>query len=155
MVVASKSMSAPDLEARRPGPSYTCDTLERLHEEDTDAELFLILGLDAYREMGTWHRPADVLALAHVIVTSRPGATWGSRLPPPVAGLETTWYDPAIRGYRHPSGHRVVLHGLDDTAVSASEIRRRLGSGLAIDHLVHPAVDRYIRDHELYGTVPR
>ena len=35
-----------DLEMKRGGPSYTVDTLEELHTQDPDTQMFLIVGGD-------------------------------------------------------------------------------------------------------------
>ena len=46
-----------ELEKDRPGPSFTADTLARLHERYKDAELFLIIGSDTLRDLPTWYEP--------------------------------------------------------------------------------------------------
>src|SRR5439155_12224281 len=48
-----------DIELRRPGPSYTVDTLRGLHERRPDDELFLALGWDAARDLSSWHAPDE------------------------------------------------------------------------------------------------
>src|SRR5262249_46231717 len=55
-------------------PSYTAETLERLHAHGRAAsEIFFITGADAFAEIATWKRYPEVLNLAHFVVVSRPG----------------------------------------------------------------------------------
>ena len=63
-----------DREVRRSGPSYTVLTLEELRREQGDRPLVLMLGMDAFLGLPTWHRWTELLGLAHVAVARRPGA---------------------------------------------------------------------------------
>lgn len=151
-----------DLEVRRSGPSYMVDTLEELHAKEPDAELFLILGVDAYSIIDTWHKSGELLAQASIIVTTRPGEPGGETAPlPPVAARESCWYHPPIDGYRHSSGHTLRAHQIDGLEVSASQVRavaaRSSREGLsaaarieALTPLTGPAVAAYIVDRDLY-----
>ncbi len=63
-----------DDELMAEGPSYTADTLERLHARGLAAsQIFFIIGADAFAEIATWKRYPEVLDLAHFVVVSRPG----------------------------------------------------------------------------------
>src|SRR5262249_32963665 len=48
-------------ELERSGPSYTIDTVHALRHAHPRLEISLILGLDAFREIHSWHRYADLL----------------------------------------------------------------------------------------------
>ncbi len=50
-----------DLELRRPGPSYTADTLAELAAAHPGTEIWFALGTDAARDIATWHRREEVL----------------------------------------------------------------------------------------------
>jgi nicotinate-nucleotide adenylyltransferase len=106
--------------------SYSIYTIERLKAEG--AEVFFIIGSDAFAEIETWHRWQDVVREAQFIVVSRPG-----------------------HAYRVPPGARV--HRLDtvDLPVSSSEIRARLARGEMPEEVPEP-VARYINEQGLYRT---
>ena len=125
-----------DLELRRPGVSFTSDTLADLHALDPGAELFLILGWDAARLFSTWHQPDKVRGLATIVVVARPGS--GSPRPEDLkaAGLD---------------GDRVILCQDRTPDVSASTIRKDIKGGRSIVGKVPPAVERYIATHHLYA----
>jgi nicotinate-nucleotide adenylyltransferase len=66
--------AARDIE--RPGGSYTYDTLISLRAElGRERPLCLLIGADAFAGFLDWHRPADILDLAHLVVMRRPGAS--------------------------------------------------------------------------------
>ena len=55
-------------EIDRSGATYTVDTLLELKSEVPQAALFLFIGADQAHAFKTWHRWADILALATVVV---------------------------------------------------------------------------------------
>jgi nicotinate-nucleotide adenylyltransferase len=145
-----------DLEVRRQGTSYTYETLRDLSLSHPDSELFLILGIDAYKEIETWHRPGDLLSLAHIVITSRPGAgSIDPCPPPPVAAQESCCYDSHIGGYEHKTGHRLVVQSLVGVEASSSDVRRRIREGRPFAHLTGRPVADYIHTHRLYGAEDR
>ena len=133
---ADERFAVSEIELRRPGASFTSDTLGELHLLHPGAELFLILGWDAARQFGTWHEPEKVRELATTVVVARPGS--GSPQPTDVeaAGLD---------------GGRVILCLERTPDVSASGIRRDVANGRSIAGKVVPEVERYIADHHLYS----
>ena len=125
-----------DIELERSGPSYTIDTLLALRGSNPHAELFLILGWDAASQLRSWHRPDEVLAIAPVVVVTRPG-----RGAPSVDDVKTAGLDPA----------RVILCPRETPSVSGSELRRDLQAGRAVSGRVPEAVEHYISTHHIYG----
>ena len=61
-------------EIQRGGPSYTWQTIEALQGEFPAAELFLLLGQDAYEMFPHWHRGERILELCRILVFPRSGA---------------------------------------------------------------------------------
>jgi len=141
--------SASELE--RSGPSYSIDTIRRFRTDLPSASLFFILGLDAFREIHTWKEYPLIPALCNLIVTSRPGVL----TPPidqllPVALQTKLWYDPAIKMYRHTSGHCLAFHEIQGLNISASQVRKLALQGKSLRYLVPSAVEAYITEHTLY-----
>ena len=61
--------------------SYSIDTIERLRAElHPSAELYFVIGADAFAEIRTWRRWEDVVRAVTFLVASRPGAEFD--LPP-------------------------------------------------------------------------
>jgi nicotinate-nucleotide adenylyltransferase len=119
-----------DLELRRQGPSYTVETLDTLTAQRPQAELFLVIGSDAFAEMASWHEPERVAALCTLLVIERPGA--------PAAAA------PAL------SGARVLRAAGVGLEVSSSAVRRLRQEGRSVRYLVPEPVADYIEKRELY-----
>lgn len=130
-----KGFEVSDVEVRRPGRSYTADTLSELSRERPDDELFLVLGWDAARLFSTWHKPDEVRRLATVVVVSRPGSA-----SPDAAALVAAGLDPA----------RSILCVRPTPDISGSTLRRAIANGEGVRDLP-VAVERYIAKNRLYG----
>ena len=126
-----------DIELRRPGPSYTVDTLRALADEQPEAELHLLLGWDAAREIRSWREPGEVLRLARLVVVSRPGYA-----PPTGRDLLAAGIDPA----------RTTLCDVPTPDVESTDVRRLLERGASLGGLVDPGVQAYLRRHHLYAA---
>ena len=125
-----------DIELRRPGPSYTVDTLRALAAQRPDDELYLVLGWDAARELRAWRSPAAVMRLARLVVVTRPGYAR-----PGPADLAAAGIDP----------DRALLCDARTPDVDSTDIRRLAETGASLAGLVDPAVEAYVRGHALYA----
>ena len=110
------------LELERPAPSYTVDTMEALKTREPDADFVYLIGEDNVVRLPTWHRFADLARMVQFAVLDR-------------SGLKTTHPYPTIR--RH-------------LEISASDIRNRVARGQSIRYLVPSAVEKIIRERQLY-----
>ncbi len=146
-VAGRPSWRASDLELARPEPSYTADTLARLHARGYAPEqLVFILGADAFAEIASWHAYPRVLDMAQFAAVSRPGleASALRRRLPALADRMQDGTGPATR-------RGIVLLDRPTANVSATAIRRRLAEGQSVAGLVPPAVAQHIEQHGLYG----
>ncbi len=71
--LAAESIGAKvsDIEFKRPGKSYTAETLRFLKEEYPSAQFWLIMGTDMFLSIHTWYRPEDIFSAAHIAVVAR------------------------------------------------------------------------------------
>lgn len=123
----------PDFEAdgrelRRPGPSYTIDTLRDLAVEQPGATPVLILGADAARSFAAWRDPDAVRRLARIAVCRRGDDPAGDDV---AAGFDTTIRVPALD-------------------MSSTAIRARAAAGRPLDGWVPRPVADYIVASRLY-----
>jgi nicotinate-nucleotide adenylyltransferase len=142
-----------DLELRRPGPSYTVDTLRELRAAHPGQRLWFLIGADAFAELETWHRPGELLELASLAVLPRPGSAER-----PLASLLPEHLRQPLRatraGLEHPSGEEIRGVAVSALAISASDLRRRVACGASIRYLVPDSVADYIEKHGLYQEDP-
>lgn len=123
------------LEASRPGPSYTVDTLATFRRRHAGAELHLLVGADSLLDLPTWRDPETILALATLVVARRPGF--------PEARVRA-----AVR-------KRVRWLANTPVDIAASDLRARVAAGRSIRFLTPPAVERVIKELGLYRGRPR
>lgn len=145
-----------DVEARRTGRSYTVDTLVELDRTKAPGDdLFFLVGLDAFYDIGAWHEHQRLFELANFIVFSRPGQSplgFDSRLR---KSIDPNFrYDSQSHLYRHTSGMTLEFLTVTYLDISASDIRDRVRKKTSIAYLVPAAVDKYIRQHHLYQDDP-
>lgn len=149
-----KCFSISEIEIRRKAPSYTLDTIRRLHEQSgPDIENYFILGFDAMLEIETWYRWQELLRSTDFIVAIRPGFS--------LEKIEKLLVRNGF--YRHPQKSDCWVHGICNNRVqflmepvvdvSSTEIRQRMQDNRCWHHLVPEPVSVYIEEHNLYGSV--
>ena len=127
-----------DLEFRRPGPSYTVDTLEALRIQRE--ELFLIIGSETFVDLLTWRSPRRVAQLARLVVVPRVGSAFD---------LQSA----AVRKVVHEIGEEPLVVRASSLPISASDLRRRVREGRSIAYRLPEAVGAYIRAKRLYRSL--
>jgi len=150
-----EGLTVSDVELAAPGPSYTADTLTRLHGAGLDpSQIFFIAGADAFAEIETWRRYPDVLDLAHFVVVARPGmplTMLRQRLPRLKARMRLP-IGAGRAGVTTGPETSIYLVDAPTPDVSSTEIRRRVADGLSIAGFVPPAVEMHIHQHGLYSS---
>ena len=132
-------LAVSDLEAKREGPSYTVDTLEELHAEHPESELFLIVGADVAIGFPTWRAPERVLSLATLAVAERPG----------------TRRDAVERSLRDvPGGEAAEFFPMPEIGISSTMLRERARRSQPTTYLIPESVRSYIDAHGLYRGGP-
>jgi nicotinate-nucleotide adenylyltransferase len=151
-VARNPRFSVSTVEISRSGVSYSIDTISAFARKKRPRDsLYFIVGLDAFREIGTWKDFREIFPLCNFIVTSRPGSKESDPLKGTgVAVKKLFCYDPKQRNYRHKTGTRVYFVELTDIAISASEIRALVKQGKSIRYLVPSEVAKYIQRRRLY-----
>lgn len=143
-----------DIEAKRSAPSYSIDTVNiLLQQPGLQADLYFIIGADAFLEIDTWKRYKDLPSLVNFVVISRPGC------PPDTVGkvIRQTFpgyaCDPAHETWSSQQSKGVfILQHMEPVSISSTEIRQKVRRGETIAGLVPEAVEDYIRKQKLYGA---
>jgi nicotinate-nucleotide adenylyltransferase len=111
----------------RPGRSYSYDTVVLAREQcGKAAQLYFLIGADAFAEIRSWHRWQELMKLVEFIVVSRPR-----------------------RAFHAPEGAQVQRLDTLELPVSSSAIRKSLERG-ELDVPIPEAVRAYIRSNGLY-----
>ena len=112
-----------DRELRPDASGFTYDSVKEMRETNPNAEFTLLMGSDQYAKREAWHRWADIEKLCDIAVFARPG--WNID-----AKSKTIPMTPM--------------------AITASDIRARLGRGEDVAGMLPPRVLAYIREQALY-----
>jgi len=140
-----------DVELKRPGTSYSVETLRYFREAFPESDPFFIMGMDAFAEIDTWKNYRDLFPLCNFVVMTRPGYSppHTERIIPRTMTGEFS-FSPEENRYRHASGSSVFIADIPGLDISAREIRRRIAQGHSFTYLVPKAVEEYILSHKLY-----
>ncbi|WP_455230170.1 nicotinate-nucleotide adenylyltransferase [Geopseudomonas aromaticivorans] len=145
-------LNVDDRELWRDRPSWTIDTLESLRAElGGEVQLLLLVGWDAFCGLPTWHRWQELLDHCHILVLQRPDA--GSEAPEALRNLLAARSVADPQALKGPAGQIAFVWQMP-LAISATQVRERLGSGRSIRFLVPDAVLAYIHAHGLYRAAP-
>jgi len=137
-IASNPGFELSEVDLVRPGPSYTVDTLALLQEQyGPEAELFFLMGLDSLANILSWHRPADIVARANLVVAARPGYT-----------VELETLEKALPGITQ----RIQMLPTPAIGISSHDLRCRVREGLPIRYQVPDSVEAYILAHGLYRT---
>ena len=139
---------ADDRELRRGGPSYTIDTVCALRQEFPDHPLGLIIGMDAFLGLATWHRWDEILDYAHIIVAHRPG--WKA---PDIGALGELIMEHGTHRVDDLHAARsglVHIHAVTQLEIASTEIRELVAAGRDPRFLMPDAVRDAIEAMGLY-----
>jgi nicotinate-nucleotide adenylyltransferase len=138
-----------DRELQRSGPSWSVLTLEELRAEYGSRSLCMILGMDAFLALHTWHRWQELIDLAHIVVARRPGselsvsgelgellAERGGAMPEDI--------------HSEPAG-RILVYEVTQLEISSSAIRERILNSQNVQYLLPDSVQRIIIDAGCYA----
>ena len=148
-VEKSTAFEVDDREIRRQGPSYSVDTLKSIRDEvGPEPALIMVLGMDSFLTVPSWHRWRDLFDYAHILVLDRPGWSWTitSELAEMMAGREA---DEPICLLDSAAGMiaRMQTTQLD---ISATDIRKRLKQRKPVGYLLPDRVREFIQKQGTY-----
>ncbi len=139
-IAGNEKFKVEPMEADRPGPSFTIDTLEEIHKRKPNDELFLIIGGDSALEFSTWKDPAKIASLATIIVRIRPGFS-----------MPTEQEFISQLGKELGVVPKVIfVAGPPFLDVSSSLLKERVSNNKSIRYLLPRAVEVYIQQKKLY-----
>ena len=130
-VAGHEAFEVSEIEAKRPGPHYSVETLEAVRRERPGDDLFFLIGADSLADLPHWRQPEEIARLATLVVANRPGVE------PPAPDL-----GPDARPFR-----RVTIPPI---GIASHDLRRRLAEGRSVRYMVPRGVEAYIAANALY-----
>ncbi len=137
LIEGDERFEVSDTEITHHGKSYTADTLERLKNLHPDWHLCFIVGEDSLCDMKDWYMPERIFASAEILVAIR-------------GGMNHANLSDITEHYRRKYGAVIRFVPMDETEISASEIRRKLRNGDNTAHMLTDTVAEYIEEKGIY-----
>jgi nicotinate-nucleotide adenylyltransferase len=126
-----------DYEIKKPGNTYTCETLTELNDLYPDEELYFIIGEDSVYNIESWKNPQTIFDSCVLVVAPR-GHEPDERL------IGITEY------LKEKYEARICLLNTPDIDISSSMIRERIAHGKSIRYYVTDKVDALIKEKKYY-----
>ncbi len=134
-IAGHSAFSVSEIEASRPGPHYSVETLEAIRRDHPGDELFFLIGADSLADLPAWREPARIAQLATIVVVNRPGIDC-----PPPARLPDFG----------PEAQPLLSVTIPPIGIASSDLRRRLAEGRSVRYMVPRGVQAYIEAQGLY-----
>lgn len=150
------------LELERTGPSYTVDTLLNFSSSYQDeADIFFIMGMDAFFQFHTWREPEKIIGLASLVIMTRPGLQSAHESEDKAIehylrdSLKASYSQSDFRSgsasvFSHPELRDIYLLRVTDLDISGTRIRELAANGRSLSFLVPEGVEDYIVSRGLY-----
>lgn len=135
-VINNDSFEVSDIEIKRPGKTYSYDTLTELHNIYYDTQFYFIIGFDTLMEIDTWKNVNDVCNMTRFIVVNR--------------GNTSKEIEEEISEKEKKYECKIALFKIPDIEISSTDIRDRIRSNKSIKYLVTNEVEIYIKQKGLY-----
>ncbi len=138
-----------DREIRRGGASYTIETLIEYKQENPNADLYFLIGSDAFYSFTKWHKWKEIISIAQLCVANRP-------VPKSVeldkSDMQTTLTEISnnLPNIEMNKKYKPLLISSPLLEISSTDMRQRIAEGRTIRYLTPEAVRQYIIERELY-----
>ena len=142
------------LEVERGGPSYSVETLRVLGARCAPGLPVFVIGQDAFREVGAWREPLELIQLSHFAVITRPPATKRSLAEwlPAELRPEVELAPDGLSARHREADTWIQVVEITALDISASEIRRRLREGRSVRYLLPESVRESVERSGAYAA---
>lgn len=115
------------IELEREGRSYTVETMKLLTKRYPDDQFYFIIGADMIEYLPKWYKIEELVELVTFVGVNRPN-------------------------FSHQTNYPIIFVDIPEIGISSSDIRKRLQSGRTVRYHMHESVEKYIKEHGLYGS---
>lgn len=133
-----KNTVVSDIEIKRKGKSYTCDTLQQLKNLHPSDQLILVVGADMFVTLESWRNPQKIFKLARIVTFPRDNESY------PVLQKYAKKYN-KIGAKTDVLNEPVLL-------LSSTDIRKNIKNEDFLKSHLNSNVYDYIVNNKLYGA---
>ena len=139
-----------DREISRGGISYMIDTIESIKKDYTNANLYLLIGIDVLQNINLWKSFDKIIKTCNIIVSSRSHKSIdyvkdinkNSQLRPHISTDRTIFHS--------DSYGKIYLEETSMVNTSSTEIRDKLGYKQSVKGLISPQLEKWLSKHKIY-----
>ena len=136
-VANNQKIKCLDIEIRRPGYTYSYETLEQLRERYPTYAFYFILGADCLFTIESWKYPERILKNCEVIAAVRNGAR--------IDEMRTKQLE-----LERKFCAKIHLLSFPNLEISSTDLRQRIRMGKSVRYLIPDAVVSYIEEKQFY-----
>lgn len=136
-VADNQKIKCLDIEIRRPGYTYSYETLEQLRERYPTYAFYFILGADCLFTIESWKYPERILKNCEVIAAVRNGAR--------IDEMRTKQLE-----LERKFCAKIHLLSFPNLEISSTDLRQRIRMGKSVRYLIPDAVVSYIEEKQFY-----
>ena len=142
-----------DCELRRDGVSYTIDTLKDLRTKFSQSPLCLLMGIENFKTLNTWHQWQSLVGYAHIVIADRPGSD-GNIDNEEIKNFMNPFMTTAIDDLHQQAAGCILRLDIPMLDISSTQIRNDFQSGpkSKSESLLPDKVLDFIQTHHLYNT---
>ncbi len=141
-----------DIENRRPGKSYSIDTLKQLRQAyPAPSSIYFLLGMDAFQEITTWKDYKNLFELTNFVILARPGYNIDKTYDLLRREISEKYeYSRENNFFFHPSLCKVHFCQVTLLDISSTRIRKLVAEGRSVRYLVPDLIKEYIEKTHIY-----
>lgn len=149
-IAGSKNLEVDSIELDREGVSYMVDTLLEIASLNASARLVLVIGMDAFNSLPSWHRFKELSQLCHLFVLSRTGEQANIKS---ISEISRHWQEIAkVSDIFNSSCGNYVIEKNFKFDVSSTAVRTAIRNRENISAVLNDDVAAFISDQHLYFT---
>lgn len=136
-VAGHPAFEVSEIEAKRPGPHYSVETLAAVRRDRPGDDLFFLIGADSLVDLPTWRQPDEIARTATIVVVNRPGIDPGGETSSPLPDFG-------------PGSFPLQAVTIPPIGIASHDLRRRMAEGRSVRYMVPRGVEAYIKANGLY-----
>ena len=139
-----------DCELQREEVSYTIDTLKLLRKNIGDTPLCMLIGMDSFKTLNSWHQWRSLLDYAHIVIANRHGAN--EEMVSEIQGLMNSHMTKSVTNLHQQAAGCIMKLDIAMLDISSTQIRNNFQSRLKSESLLPNKVLDFIQAHHLYNN---
>lgn len=128
-----------DIEVKREGNTYTCETIKELNNLYPENEFYFIFGADCLYGIEHWKEPEQIFASCDIVAAVR-------------ADFSEEQIQDKLQKLRDKYNARIHFLHFREIEISSTDIRERFRCGKSVRYMLPESVTGYIEEKGFYST---